>query len=81
MTGTDRKTTEIVVSVPTVVKAVGIFFGLIVAYLVRDALLSIALAVVMILGLDPPVSALERRGWAGGRRRCWCSRSSGSCCR
>jgi predicted PurR-regulated permease PerM len=58
---------EIVVSVPTVVKAVGIFFALIVVYLVRDALLSIALSAVLVLGLDPPVSALERRGWGRGK--------------
>ncbi len=64
--GAPRKV-EIVVSVPTVVKAVAIFFALIVAYLVRDALLSIALAAVFIVGLDPPVSALERRGWGRGR--------------
>lgn len=36
MTGADRTTTEIVVSVPTLVKAVGIFFALVLAYLVRD---------------------------------------------
>jgi predicted PurR-regulated permease PerM len=40
---------------------------LLLAYLVRDALLSIALSAVMILGLDPPVSALERRGWGRGK--------------
>jgi predicted PurR-regulated permease PerM len=62
-----RRTIEIVVSVPTVVKAVGIFFALIIVYLVRDALLSIALSAVLILGLDPPVSALERRGWGRGK--------------
>jgi predicted PurR-regulated permease PerM len=61
------RTVEVVVSVPTVVKAVGIFFALLLAYLVRDALLSIALSAVLILGLDPPVSALERRGWSRGR--------------
>ena len=59
--------TEIVFSVPTVVKALGIFFGVILVFLVRDALLSIALAIVMILGLDPPTSALERRGWGRGK--------------
>ena len=58
---------EVVFSVPTVVKAVAIFFALIAAYLMRDALLSIALAGVFILGLDPPVSALERRGWGRGK--------------
>ena len=65
--GAGTRTVEIVVSVPTVVKAVGIFFALIVAYLVRDALISIALSAVLILGLDPPVGALERRGWGRGK--------------
>ena len=75
------RTVEVVVSVPTVVKAVGIFFGLILAYLVRDALLSIALSAVLILGLDPPVSALERRGWGRGQGGAGaCSRSSRSAC-
>jgi predicted PurR-regulated permease PerM len=64
---TGRSTVEVVVSVPTVVKAVGIFFALLLAYLGRDALLAIALSVVMILGLDPPVSGLERRGWGRGK--------------
>jgi predicted PurR-regulated permease PerM len=58
---------EIVVSVPTVVKALAIFFGILLAYLMREALLSIALALVFVLGLDPPVSALERRGWGRGK--------------
>ena len=30
-------------------------------------MLDIALAAVFILGLDPPVSALERRGWGRGK--------------
>ena len=59
--------TEVVVSMATVVKALGVFFGVIVVFLARDALLSIALAIVMILGLDPGVSALERRGWGRGK--------------
>ena len=75
------RTVEIVVSVPTVVKAVGIFFGLLLIYLVRDALLSIALSAVFILGLDPPVSALERRGWAAARRPWSSSPPSPACCR
>jgi predicted PurR-regulated permease PerM len=58
---------EIVVSVPTVAKALGIFFGILLVYLAKDALLSIALAVVFVLGLDPPVAALERRGWGRGK--------------
>ena len=58
---------EIVFSVPTVAKALGIFFGVLLVFLVRDALLSIALAAVLVLGLDPPTSALERRGWGRGK--------------
>ena len=58
---------EIVVSVPTVAKALALFFGVVLVYLVRDALLSIALSAVFVLGLDPPVKALERRGWGRGR--------------
>ena len=68
--------TEVVFSLPTVVKALGVFFGVLVIFLVKDALLSIALAIVMILGLDPPVSALERRGWVAGRPRCASSAAS-----
>jgi len=59
--------TEIVFSVPTVVKALGIFFGVLLVYLAKDALLSILLSIVFVLGLDPPVAALERRGWGRGR--------------
>ena len=58
---------EVVVSVPTVVKALGIFFGVLLVYLAKDALLSIALSAVFVLGLDPPVAALERRGWGRGK--------------
>ena len=58
---------EVVVSVPTVVKALGIFFGVLLVYLAKDALLSILLSLVIVLGLDPPVAALERRGWGRGR--------------
>jgi predicted PurR-regulated permease PerM len=64
--GASRKV-EVVLSVPTVVKALGIFFGVIVVFLLQETLLSIALSVVLILGLDPPVSALERRGWNRGK--------------
>ena len=58
---------EVIVSVPTVVKALGIFFGVLLVYLAKDALLSIALSIVFVLGLDPPVAALERRGWGRGK--------------
>ena len=58
---------EVIVSVPTVVKALGIFFGVLLVFLVKDALLSILLSMVFVLGLDPLVSALERRGWGRGK--------------
>ena len=58
---------EIVVSVQTVVKALAIFFGIILVYIAQEAILSILLSAVMVLGLDPPVAALERRGWGRGR--------------
>jgi predicted PurR-regulated permease PerM len=58
---------EVVFSLPTVVKALAVFFGVIVIYLAQDALLSIALSLVFVFGLDPPVSALVRRGWGRGR--------------
>ena len=58
---------EVVVSTPTVIKALAIFFGVILVYIARDALLSIVLACVFVLGLDPPVAALERRGWGRGK--------------
>jgi predicted PurR-regulated permease PerM len=59
--------TEVVFSAQTVVKALGILFGLVLVVEAQEALLSIALAVVMVLGFDPPVSALERRGWGRGK--------------
>ena len=59
--------TEVVFSAQTVAKALGILFGLVLVVVAQEALLSIALAVVMIFGFDPPVSALERRGWGRGK--------------
>jgi predicted PurR-regulated permease PerM len=61
-----RPRVEVVVSAQTVVKALAIFFGVILVFIARDAVLSILLSAVFILGLDPPVSALERRGWGRG---------------
>ncbi len=58
---------EVVVSTPTVIKALAIFFGVILVFIARDALMSIVLACVFVLGLDPPVAALERRGWGRGK--------------
>ena len=64
---------EIVLSVQTVVKALAIFFGVILVYIAQEAILSILLSAVMVLGLDPPVTALERRSRSRTRSR---SRSS-----
>jgi predicted PurR-regulated permease PerM len=58
---------EVVVSVPTVVKALAIAAGIALVVIAREALLSIALSAVIVLGLDPLVAALERRGWGRGR--------------
>jgi predicted PurR-regulated permease PerM len=58
---------EVVVSMRTVALGLAILLGIVLVVVVKDALLSIALAGVMVLGLDPPVSALERRGWGRGR--------------
>ena len=57
---------EVVFSMRTVVLGLAILLGIVLVVVVKDALLSIALAGVMVLGLDPPVSALERRGWSRG---------------
>ena len=58
---------EVVVSARTVVIGLGLAFGIVLVIQVQAALLSIALAVVFVLGLDPPVTALEKRGWGRGK--------------
>ena len=58
---------EVVVSARTVLIALGLLFGIVLIVVVQDALLSILLSMVLVLGLDPPVSALERRGWGRGK--------------
>ena len=58
---------EIVFSARTVVIALGVLLGVVLVAVVQEALLSIALALVLVLGLDPPVTALERRGWGRGK--------------
>jgi predicted PurR-regulated permease PerM len=58
---------EVVLSTRTVVIALGVLLGIVLVIVVQEALLSIALAIVFVLGLDPPVSALERRGWGRGK--------------
>src|SRR3954453_13296883 len=58
---------EIVLSPATVAKGLALLFLLACVIAARDALLAIALSIVLVLGLDPPVAALERRGWGRGR--------------
>jgi predicted PurR-regulated permease PerM len=58
---------EVVLSARTVVIALGVLLGIVLIVVVQEALLSIALALVLVLGLDPPVTALERRGWGRGK--------------
>jgi predicted PurR-regulated permease PerM len=57
---------EVVVSVATVIKGLAILAGLILVFLTIEALLAVMLAIVMVLGLDPPVTALQRRGLGRG---------------
>ncbi len=58
---------EVIVSARTVLIALGVLLGIVLVVVVQEALLSIALAMVFVLGLDPPVTALERRGWGRGK--------------
>lgn len=58
---------EVVVSASTVVKALAIFFGIVIAFIAKEVVLGLVLSAILVLGLDPPVSALERRGWGRGK--------------
>lgn len=58
---------EVVVSAATVVKALALALGIVLVVIARDAVLSVLLATVLVLGLDPPVTALERRGIGRGK--------------
>jgi predicted PurR-regulated permease PerM len=58
---------EVVVSSRTVVKALAILLFIVLVVVAMEAILSIALAIVFVLGLDPPVAALERRGMGRGK--------------
>jgi predicted PurR-regulated permease PerM len=58
---------EVIVSAATVVKALALALGILLVIIARDAVLSVLLATVLVLGLDPPVSALERRGLGRGK--------------
>jgi predicted PurR-regulated permease PerM len=57
---------EVVVSPRTVVAGLAILVGIVLVVVALDALLAIALSAVLVLGLDPLVAALERRGWSRG---------------
>ena len=57
----------ITVSGATVVKAVLIALGIYLAIVAAEVLLSIGLAVVFALGLDPVVNKLTARGWGRGK--------------
>ena len=64
---TRPRSTEITVSPQSVAKMLAVLGLIVLVIAARDALLSIALSIVFVLGLDPPVSALERRGWGRGK--------------
>jgi predicted PurR-regulated permease PerM len=59
--------TQITVAGTTVLKAVLIAFGIYLAIVAAEVLLSIGLAVVFALGLDPVVNKLTARGWGRGK--------------
>ena len=58
---------EVVVSVRTLLLLLGVALLVVLAILSLGTLLSIFLAAVIALGLDPVVGALVRRGWPRGR--------------
>ena len=58
---------EVVVSTRTVLIGLAILLGCVLVVVALSALLSIALSIVLVLGLDPLVAALQRRGWGRGR--------------
>ena len=58
---------EVVVSTRTVVAGLAILLGIVLVIVALEALLAIALSAVLVLGLDPLVAALERRGWGRAR--------------
>jgi predicted PurR-regulated permease PerM len=62
-----RPSVEITISPQSVGKLLGLLFLLVLVVVARSALLAIALSIVLVLGLDPPVTALERRGWGRGK--------------
>ena len=58
---------EVTVSIRTVMLLLGIAFLVVLAIISLGSLISIFLAAVLALGLDPVVGALVRRGWKRGR--------------
>jgi predicted PurR-regulated permease PerM len=61
---------EIVVGVRTLLTVLGVGLLVVLAITSLGTLLSIFLAAVLALGLDPIVAALVRRGWKRGRAAC-----------
>jgi predicted PurR-regulated permease PerM len=62
-----RERVEIYVSTETIGKSLAILALIVLVIAAREALLAIALSIVLVLGMDPPVAALERRGWGRGK--------------
>ena len=60
---------EIVISARTMLVVLAFGAAVVLAVLSLGTLLSIFVAGVLALGLDPVVGALVRRGWAGAWRR------------
>ena len=58
---------EVVVSTRTVVRALLVLFFLVLVVVAKDAILSVFLAVIFVLGLDAPVAKLEKRGIGRGK--------------
>ena len=62
-----RQQVEVVIPVRTLLVVLAFALLVVLAILSFGTLLSIFLAAVLALGLDPPVGALVRRGWGRGR--------------
>src|SRR5690242_10043341 len=58
---------EVIIPVRTLMVVLAFAFVVVLAVLSLDTLLSIFLAAILALGLDPVVSGLVRRGWPRGR--------------
>jgi predicted PurR-regulated permease PerM len=70
-TGPDARRVEIVVSGPTALKAALVALGVFVAIVASEVILTIALALVFALGLDPAVTWFTHRGMGRARPPSW----------